>query len=95
MKLHLQNHLEKNKSSIGTDLAIRTILGQLSIVRNSVLLNTTGFDSVKHIIRKNASAMFYRVSTSQISIQSSKEHRSSQNFHRLSRDTDTQKYILL
>lgn len=44
---------------------IRVILGQPSIVKNSVLLHTTGFVTVKHLIKKNALATFHRISTSQ------------------------------
>ena len=46
-------------------IGIRTILGQSSIVRNSVLLNTAGFDTVRNTIKKNSAAMFYRCSRSQ------------------------------
>lgn len=46
-------------------IGIRTILGQPSIVRNSVLLNTAGFDTVRNTIKKNAAAVFYRCSKSQ------------------------------
>lgn len=46
-------------------IGIRTIVGQPSIVKNSVLLNTAGFRTIREIIKKNSAAMFYRISTSQ------------------------------
>jgi len=46
-------------------IGIRTILGQPTIVRNSVLLNTAGFDTISNTIKNNAAAMFYRCSKSQ------------------------------
>jgi len=46
-------------------IGIRTILGQPSIVRNSVLLNTAGFETVRNTIKKNAAAVFYLCSKSQ------------------------------
>lgn len=45
-------------------IAIRNILGQPRIVRNSVLRNTTGFDTVQDSIKKNAAAMFHIIQTS-------------------------------
>jgi len=47
------------------NIGIRTILGQPTIVRNSVLLSTAGFDTIRNTIRKNAAAIFYRCSNSQ------------------------------
>jgi len=46
-------------------IGIRTILGQPTIVRNSVLLNTAGFDTIRNTIKNNAAAVFYRCSKSQ------------------------------
>ena len=46
-------------------IGIRIILGQPSIVKNSILLHTTGFIPIKHLIKKYALATFHRISTSQ------------------------------
>jgi len=46
-------------------IGIRMILGQPSIVKNSVLLHTTGFIPIKNTIKKNAITTFHRISTAQ------------------------------
>jgi hypothetical protein len=46
-------------------IGIRVILGQPTIVKNSVLLHTVGFIPIKDLIKKNAFATFHRISTSQ------------------------------
>jgi len=42
-------------------IGIRVILGQPSVVKNSVLLHTTGFIPIKHFIKKNAVTTFHRI----------------------------------
>jgi len=45
----------KKIEAVQTIIGIRTILGQPSIERNSVLLNTAGFDTVRNTIKKCSS----------------------------------------